>query len=173
MPRWPNSRAGCRTRARGGGRSGPPSTRACRYRFCPRHSTSASPRAARRITRTNCCPPCASSLAGTWRSAHENRSLCRSRCRRPRGGCDDRGSNHDRSKEIAVFFFRKRSKRTTHAPQRIVILGGGFAGVYAALRLEKTLARDPDVEIVLVSRENFLLFTPMLHEVATGELAPA
>jgi NADH:quinone reductase (non-electrogenic) len=71
-----------------------------------------------------------------------------------------------------VFLFWNRSKRTTHARQRIVILGGGFAGVYAALRLEKTLARDADVEIVLVSRENFLLFTPMLHEVVTGELAP-
>jgi NADH dehydrogenase len=71
-----------------------------------------------------------------------------------------------------MFFFRNRSKRTTHARQRIVILGGGFAGVYAALRLEKTLARDPDIEVVLVSRENFLLFTPMLHEVVTGELAP-
>ncbi len=71
-----------------------------------------------------------------------------------------------------MFLFRKRSKRTTYAQQRIVILGGGFAGVYAALDLEKTLARDPDVEIVLVSRENFLLFTPMLHEVVTGELPP-
>jgi NADH dehydrogenase len=71
-----------------------------------------------------------------------------------------------------VFLFPNRSKRTTHARQRIVILGGGFAGVYAALRLEKTLARDLNVEIVLVSRENFLLFTPMLHEVVTGELAP-
>src|SRR5215510_8362515 len=76
------------------------------------------------------------------------------------------------AKEIAVFLFWNRSKRTTHGPQRIVILGGGFAGVHAALRLEKTLARDPDIEIVLVSRENFLLFTPMLHEVVTGELAP-
>jgi NADH dehydrogenase FAD-containing subunit len=71
-----------------------------------------------------------------------------------------------------VFFFRNRSKLTTHGRQRIVILGGGFAGVYAALRLEKALARNPDIEIVLVSRENFLLFTPMLHEVAAGELAP-
>jgi NADH dehydrogenase len=71
-----------------------------------------------------------------------------------------------------VFFFWNRSRRTTSPRQRIVILGGGFAGVYTALRLDKTLARDSDVEIVLVSRENFLLFTPMLHEVATGELAP-
>ena len=72
-----------------------------------------------------------------------------------------------------MFFFWNRSKRTTLGRQRIVILGGGFAGVYAALHLEKSLARDPEIEIVLVSRENFLLFTPMLHEVATGELAPA
>jgi NADH dehydrogenase len=57
--------------------------------------------------------------------------------------------------------------------QRIVILGAGFAGVSAALRLERTLARDPDVEITLVGRENFLLFTPMLHEVATGEIHAA
>jgi NADH dehydrogenase len=71
-----------------------------------------------------------------------------------------------------VFFFWKRRKETKDKRQRIVILGGGFAGVYAALRLEKTLAQDPGVEVVLISRENFLLFTPMLHEVATGELAP-
>src|SRR4051794_28215169 len=56
------------------------------------------------------------------------------------------------------------------ATTRIVILGGGFAGLYAALELEKTLARDPDVEITLVNRENFFLFTPMLHEVAASDL---
>jgi NADH dehydrogenase len=38
------------------------------------------------------------------------------------------------------------------------------------LRMEKTLARDPDVEILLVNRENFFLFTPMLHEVAASDL---
>jgi NADH dehydrogenase len=70
------------------------------------------------------------------------------------------------------LFLRNRFQRTPSKRQRIVILGGGFAGAYAALRLEKTLALDPSSAIVLVSRENFLLFTPMLHEVATGELAP-
>jgi NADH dehydrogenase len=55
-------------------------------------------------------------------------------------------------------------------PTRIVILGGGFGGLYTALRLEKTLARDPDVEVTLVNRENFFLFTPMLHEVAASDL---
>ena len=56
---------------------------------------------------------------------------------------------------------------------RIVIAGGGFAGVYAAIYLDKTLARRGDVEVVLISRENFLLFTPMLHEVAAGDLHPS
>jgi NADH dehydrogenase len=53
---------------------------------------------------------------------------------------------------------------------RIVIAGGGFAGVYTALRLERTLARDPAFEVILVNRDNFFLFTPMLHEVAASDL---
>ena len=53
---------------------------------------------------------------------------------------------------------------------RIVILGGGFGGLYSALHFEKTIAADPAVEVTLVSRENFVLFTPMLHEVAAGDM---
>ena len=53
---------------------------------------------------------------------------------------------------------------------RIVVLGGGFAGVYAARHLERAFARRSDVEITLVSRDNFFLFTPMLHEVAASDL---
>ena len=53
---------------------------------------------------------------------------------------------------------------------RIVILGGGFGGLYTALNLDKSLARDADVEVTLVNRENFFLFTPMLHEVAASDL---
>jgi NADH dehydrogenase len=60
---------------------------------------------------------------------------------------------------------------TSAAKKRILILGGGFAGAYAALHLEKRLARAPDVEVALVSKENFVLFTPMLHEVAGGDVA--
>src|SRR4029434_9220043 len=57
------------------------------------------------------------------------------------------------------------------AKKRILILGGGFAGAYTALHLEKRLASEPDVEIMVVSRENFVLFTPMLHEVAGSDVA--
>jgi NADH dehydrogenase len=55
-------------------------------------------------------------------------------------------------------------------PTRILILGGGFGGVYTAVELEKIFGRDRSVEITLVSRENFFLFTPMLHEVAASDL---
>jgi NADH:ubiquinone reductase (H+-translocating) len=59
---------------------------------------------------------------------------------------------------------------STSSPKRILILGGGFAGLYAAMELQKTLARDREVEITLVNRENFFLFTPMLHEIAASDL---
>jgi NADH dehydrogenase len=55
---------------------------------------------------------------------------------------------------------------------KIVIAGGGFAGLYAAKYLDKRSARRPDIEVTLISRDNFILFTPMLHEVAAGDLSP-
>jgi NADH dehydrogenase len=56
---------------------------------------------------------------------------------------------------------------------KIVIAGGGFGGLYAAKYFDKTLARRDDVEVTLISRENFILFTPMLHEIAAGDLSPS
>jgi CRP-like cAMP-binding protein len=53
---------------------------------------------------------------------------------------------------------------------RILILGGGFGGVYTARALEKLLRRDPGVEIGLVSREDYLVFQPMLPEVISGSI---
>src|SRR5512134_3919203 len=53
---------------------------------------------------------------------------------------------------------------------QILILGGGFGGLYAALELERTIARNPGVEITLINKENYILFTPMLHEVAASDL---
>ena len=57
-------------------------------------------------------------------------------------------------------------------PHRVLILGGGFAGVLTAQALEKRLGRRTDVEIWLCSRDNFLLFTPLLPEVCSGVLEP-
>jgi NADH dehydrogenase len=56
------------------------------------------------------------------------------------------------------------------APTKILLLGGGFGGLYTAIELEKRLSRHSHVELTLVSRENFFSFTPMLHEVAASDL---
>ena len=53
---------------------------------------------------------------------------------------------------------------------RVLILGGGFGGMYAALEFERALAEGADIEVTLVNRDNFFLFTPMLHEVAASDL---
>jgi NADH:ubiquinone reductase (H+-translocating) len=55
-------------------------------------------------------------------------------------------------------------------PPRVVIVGGGFGGVYCARRLEKLL--PPGAEIVVVSVENFMLYTPLMPEAAAGVLQP-
>lgn len=54
--------------------------------------------------------------------------------------------------------------------KRIVILGGGFAGVYTAMHLEKALRRGDDFEILLVNKENYFVFQPMLAEVVSGSI---
>ena len=54
--------------------------------------------------------------------------------------------------------------------KRILILGGGFGAVATARHLEGLFRRRPDVEIVLVSRDNFVLMTPLLFEVFSGTL---
>lgn len=63
---------------------------------------------------------------------------------------------------------RQKMRGTALPACRILVLGGGFGGVYTTLHLEKALRRQRAVELTLVSRENFFLFTPLLHEVATG-----
>lgn len=55
-------------------------------------------------------------------------------------------------------------------PKQILILGGGFAGVLAARRLERLCKNRPDVQITLISRDNFLLMTPLMFEACTGTL---
>src|SRR5437016_11149526 len=59
---------------------------------------------------------------------------------------------------------RESNMATSH---RVVILGGGFGGLYAA----KALGKAP-VELTVVDRRNFHLFQPLLYQVATGALSP-
>src|SRR5690349_5280110 len=72
-------------------------------------------------------------------------------------------SHNGRNSMIVQLKRRPRKKR-------ILVLGGGFGGVYTAIHLEKLLAREIGIEICLVSRDNFFLFTPMLHEIAASDL---
>jgi NADH dehydrogenase FAD-containing subunit len=63
--------------------------------------------------------------------------------------------------------------RTTNEENQHRHAGGAFAGLSAAMYLDKTPARRIEAEVTLLSRKNFILFTPMLHEVALGHLEPA
>src|SRR5947209_14945527 len=54
------------------------------------------------------------------------------------------------------------------AEHRVVIVGGGFGGLYAARAL-----RHAPVQVTLLDRRNFHLFQPLLYQVATGGLSPA
>lgn len=60
------------------------------------------------------------------------------------------------------------SGNTELSPHRVVIVGGGFGGLYAA----KEFGRLP-VQVTLIDRRNFHLFQPLLYQVATGTLSPA
>jgi len=53
-------------------------------------------------------------------------------------------------------------------PRRVVVLGGGFAGVYSARALTKLLRGRTDVEVELLSEKNYFVFQPLLPEVAAG-----
>lgn len=61
---------------------------------------------------------------------------------------------------------RESNREMAH---RIVLIGGGFGGLYAA----RALGGDPCFDITLIDRRNFHLFQPLLYQVATGELSPA
>ena len=52
--------------------------------------------------------------------------------------------------------------------KKIAILGGGFAGIEVLTKLQREFQNDIRVDITLISKDNFFLFTPMLHEVSSG-----
>ncbi len=57
-------------------------------------------------------------------------------------------------------------------PTRVVVVGAGFAGFTALRHLERTVGARPDVELALVTPQDYMLYTPLLPEVASGVLAP-
>jgi NADH dehydrogenase FAD-containing subunit len=68
----------------------------------------------------------------------------------------------------SLFAGRVLATRATSLAPRIVVLGGGFGGVAAALTLARSCAGLLPVRVTLVSDRNYFLFTPMLAEAATG-----
>ncbi len=63
------------------------------------------------------------------------------------------------------------SPRKLHVgDKRVLILGSGFGGTYVLRHLVQALNRNDNVETTMVSDENFFLFSPLLHEVATGRI---
>ncbi len=60
------------------------------------------------------------------------------------------------------------ARPSTSLAPRIIVLGGGFAGVTTALKLARRCAGVLPVHITLLSAQNYFLFTPMLAEAATG-----
>src|SRR6476620_1083553 len=56
-------------------------------------------------------------------------------------------------------------------PKRILILGGGFAGVFAAYQLQKMIDRaGVNAKVAIVNRENFFVFYPMVPEIISGSI---
>jgi NADH:ubiquinone reductase (H+-translocating) len=66
--------------------------------------------------------------------------------------------------------FHRNASDAAAPKKRILILGGGFGGVSTARHLERRFRGRSDVEVVLVSRDNFVLMTPLLFEVFSGSL---
>ena len=65
----------------------------------------------------------------------------------------------------------KTTAATKIDPPRVVVLGGGYGGVYAALKLQKAAKRG-EIELSLISRDNYFLSKPMLAEVVSGSIEP-
>src|ERR687891_308682 len=100
-------------------------------------------------------------MSGPWRTSRAAGSpaICRACCgrrnrlshRRDRGG---------------------RARRGAPPMTRMVVLGGGFAGTEAMRVLERRLGGRADIELLLVSDKNYLLFTPLLPQVASSLVEP-
>jgi NADH:ubiquinone reductase (H+-translocating) len=76
-------------------------------------------------------------------------------------------SKLDKGNDSNQYQYQQQQQQEQNAKQ-IVILGSGFAGIEVLKRVQKKFKNNKDIEITLVSKDNFLLFTPMLPEIASG-----
>lgn len=56
--------------------------------------------------------------------------------------------------------------------KRIVIVGGGYAGFYTAMELERKLVRSDEVEVILIDPRPYMTYQPFLPEVLAGSIEP-
>ncbi len=66
------------------------------------------------------------------------------------------------------FFHRWKGRRSRKA--RVVFVGGGFGGLYAALALDKSLGYHRDLELMVIDKNNYFLFPPLLPSVSVGAI---
>ena len=69
-----------------------------------------------------------------------------------------------------MWLYERWNAAERAAPFRVVIVGGGFAGLYTALEIDRRLGHHRSLEIVVVDRRNYFLFPPLLPSVATGAI---
>jgi NADH dehydrogenase len=71
------------------------------------------------------------------------------------------------------LFIKKKEKKPRRlyvGGRNVLILGGGFGGIYTLRHLVRRTNKDEKINITLISDENYFLFTPLLHEVAMGSI---
>lgn len=71
---------------------------------------------------------------------------------------------------LAEMWIYRRWRGTGGEPVRVVIVGGGFAGLYAAMHLDAALGYHRDLKITVIDRRNYFLFPPLLPSVAAGAI---